>query len=53
MDIVSELQNPEFGKKMDEVQCKIGKETLSNDDLLILAAQSIMKTYTFEEKGYK
>ena len=31
---------------------KIGREQLTDEDLLALAAESILHTYTFEEKGY-
>lgn len=49
------LENKEstFVKAITEVNNKVGKEYLTDKDLILLASQSIARTYTYEEKGYK
>ncbi len=39
-------------ESMDTAKGKIGKELLTDEDILALTAESIAHTYTFEEKGY-
>ena len=41
-----------FEEKVNDVKNKIGKEKLTEDDIILLTAESILHTYTFEEKGY-
>jgi hypothetical protein len=41
-----------FENTVKGVKNKIGKEKLTDDDILLLTAESILYTYTFEEKGY-
>ena len=41
-----------FEKKVNKVKNKVGRETLTEEDILLLTAESILHTYTFEEKDY-
>lgn len=51
---IEEIESVEsFSKKLHVVQKKIGKEILSDNDIFILTCEKLMRTYTFEEKGYK
>jgi hypothetical protein len=43
----------EFARYIEEIQKKTGTELLSDDDLLVLAAEQISRTFTYEERGYK
>jgi hypothetical protein len=46
-------QNPvSFEETVKTVKSKIGKKKLTDEDLLVLAAENILHTHTFEEKGY-
>lgn len=47
------LKQSSFDEKLSTIREKLGKVELSDEDLLLLAADSIRHTYTFEEKGYK
>ncbi len=53
MNQKSNSSDYDFQKDIEKVNEKIGKESLTDDDIIILASQSIKRTYTFEEKGYK
>jgi len=49
-----EIESAEmFAENLKEVKKKIGKELLTDDDIFCLLCEKIMRTYTFEEKGYK
>ncbi|MBD3346222.1 MAG: hypothetical protein GF401_14290 [Chitinivibrionales bacterium] len=43
----------EFERMLAEARCKLDKEMLTDEDLLVLAAAEIARTYTYGEKGYK
>lgn len=53
MNSSSRSENLDFTDKIIAIDNKVGKEQLTDDQLLLLAARSILKSYTFEEKGYK
>ncbi len=51
---IQEITSAEsFKENCKKVKRKIGKEPLTDDDLFILLCKKIMRTYTFEEKGYQ
>jgi uncharacterized membrane-anchored protein YjiN (DUF445 family) len=51
---IKEIESEEsFAEKLKEVKKKVGKELLTDDDLFIMICEKILRTYTFEEKGYK
>jgi hypothetical protein len=46
-------ETPEtFQQAVDKVKEKVGKELLTDDDVLVLACAEIARTYSREEKGY-
>ena len=48
-----EIESEEsFVEKLKVVKKKIGKELLTDDDLFIMMCEKILRSYTFEEKGY-
>lgn len=53
MDQMSSSLDHSFQENVMKINEKIGKEELTDDEIIFLASQSIKKTYTFEEKGYK
>lgn len=51
---IKEIESAEsFTKELNAIQNKVGKEMLSDNDLFILTCEKLLRTYTFEEKGYK
>ena len=46
------IQNNEFAQKVAAAKDKIDKEIMTEQDILLLAADSIVHSYTFAEKGY-
>lgn len=46
------MENEKLHEKIDLIKNKMGKEILSEEELLILAAFEISKTYTRDEKQY-
>jgi len=42
-----------FSEKLAKTRDKVGKEYLTDEDILILACGGIMTTYTRDEKEYK
>jgi len=51
---ILEIESAEsFTEKLKAVKKKVGKELLNDDDLFIMMCEKIMRSYTFEEKGYK
>lgn len=46
-------KSEDYEQILERINNKLSREILADDDLLLLASQSIKKTYTFEEKGYK
>lgn len=53
MNSSSNLENLDFTNTIIAIDDKLGKDQVTDDQLLLLAARSILKSYTFEEKGYK
>ena len=43
----------EVSELAEKVRLKFAKSELSTDDLKLLLADSIVRSYTLEEKGYK
>jgi hypothetical protein len=43
---------PDFGAAVADIHARAGKNLLTRDDLIILAAASLSRTYALEEKGY-
>ena len=39
-------------EKIKAIQSRMGKETLNDEEILIMAAYELSKTYTREEKNY-
>jgi hypothetical protein len=53
-DIAPNEQRPQsIDEAAGAVAGKIGTTLLSEDELLILAAQTLARTYTFDEKDYE
>ncbi len=53
-DKIKQITSAEsFTEELKKVQKKIGKEKLSDNELFILTCDKILRSYTFEEKGYK
>lgn len=51
---IKEIESTEsFTKELKDIQKKVGKKMLTDDDLFILTCEKLLRTYTFEEKGYK
>ena len=51
---IQEIESTEsFTKELKAIQNKIGKEQLTDNDLFVLTCEKLLRTYTFEEKGYK
>ena len=51
---IKEIESTElFTKELKAVQKKVGKEMLTDNDLFMLTCEKLLRTYTFEEKGYK
>ncbi len=48
----SESRSDDFNKVVEEVRKKEGHQLLNDDDLIILAAEEISRTFTHEEKNY-
>lgn len=44
------MEKKDLFKLIEEVKKKIGKESLSDEELLLLTAIEISRTYTYEEK---
>ncbi len=44
------MEKKDLFKLIEEVKKKIGKELLSDEELLLLTAFEISRTYTYEEK---
>ena len=42
-----------FKNDVKKAQDKLGREMLSDDDLFVLTCDKLLRTSTFEEKGYK
>jgi hypothetical protein len=42
----------EFKRTVDKIRAKAGISLLTNDEVLLLAAAEIARTYSREEKGY-
>ncbi|MBN2038245.1 MAG: hypothetical protein JW768_16000 [Chitinispirillaceae bacterium] len=45
-------RDPLFLKSVDSVRRTMGKRPLEDDDLFLLACESISRTYTYEERNY-
>ena len=51
---IKEIESAEsYTKKLKVTQDKLGKEMLTDDDLFVLTCEKLLRTFTFEEKGYK
>lgn len=51
--ISNDPRDAAFLLKVKNVQDRIGRELLTDDDLIVLATEEISRTYTREEKQYK
>jgi hypothetical protein len=50
---IQEIESHEaFQNEVKKAQEKLGREMLSDNDLFVLTCEKIVRTYTFEEKGY-
>ncbi len=53
-DIIKEITSVEaFTEELKKVQKKIGREKLTENELFILTCEKILRSFTYEEKGYK
>lgn len=43
----------DFREQVQKINQSIGKKILSKEETLLLAAESLSRTYTYEEKGYE
>ena len=51
---IKEIESAEsFTKELKAIQSKVGKEMLTDNELFVLTCEKLLRTYTFEEKGYK
>lgn len=45
-------RDPAFLKIVSQTQSRIGREVLSDEDLIVLAGEDISRTWTREERHY-
>lgn len=51
---IKEIESTEsFTEELKTARKKVGKKMLSDNDLFLLTCEKLLRTYTFEEKGYR
>jgi len=49
----SDLRDPLFLETVDKITRNMGKKSLDDDDIVLLACEEISRTVTHEEKNYQ